>query len=158
MRTHTLLRRRVGLVAACVAIVVALTGLGGCEGPKEALKGLKGETELTFAKGAKKGAKEYIVVENVSPSNAAELGESFMEEGGKRQENVFKVAPGIKSGAIEPCKFPTEGQELEKKGDNCDVGVELVAETAATGTFVLWFGGLHGNQKEAKVTMNVKSE
>lgn len=142
--------RRIGFGGICVVTAFAVSSCGGP--PPAALRGLGGETELTFV------AKEtkYIVIENAGNA-AGELGESFIEEGGVRKaETIFKVTNGTETTEIKPCKFPTPGQELERKGDKCDIGVELVKETKATATFVVEYGGLHGNQKEGKATIPVK--
>ncbi|HEU4599718.1 MAG TPA: hypothetical protein VFS26_08225, partial [Solirubrobacterales bacterium] len=97
---------------ASLGFVFLAVTLSACS-PAGELRGLAGEKSLTFAA---KNEKKYIRVENVS-NIAGELGESYIVEGGVRKETSFKVIAGIKSGTYEPCKFPTSGEQLEKKGD-----------------------------------------
>lgn len=111
-----------------------------------------GEKQLTFAGLETK----YIRLENKSLSTPAELGESLIEEKGKKEEGTFAVTAGKESGGIPACKSPTPGQKLEKNGDACIVGVQLLKNVAAKATFVIFFGAQGGSQKEAKAEMAVE--
>jgi hypothetical protein len=150
--------RRIGVAGVFAATALAMSACGGP--PPGAIRGVGGESEITFTLAEGAGAKKYIILENVSLSTPAELGESYIEEGGvPRAETVFKVIAGIKSGMIEPCKFPTKNEQLEKKGGNCIIGVEFVAATRGrTAKYVQEYGTIGGTLKEAKGSIVVKSE
>jgi hypothetical protein len=143
--------RRVGIASVGIVMVLAVCG---CSGPPPAsLLPTEGGTRMTFT-GLEK---RYAKIENVSPSTAGELGESYIEEGGVRKvETTFKVVEGKEIGGTPPCRFPTEKQQLEKKGDACIIGVELLKEGAASATLVMEYGALGGTRNLAKATLPVK--